>query len=113
MTFPAALRPAARSAYRDVLRAARATFHADPTRHAQFIAAVRPTFQSATLTDPAKPPVQPLEGPPVDFAAPEEIQKRIGEWKEVAEFLRKNVVQGRQDETGTFSESGWVGCNCG
>ncbi|BEI86297.1 hypothetical protein CcaverHIS002_0605840 [Cutaneotrichosporon cavernicola] len=84
MSFPAALRPAARSAYRDVLRAARDTFHADPARHAQF------------------PPAQPLEGPPVDFAAPEEIQKRVSEWKEVASFLRKNVVQGRQDETGTF-----------
>lgn len=105
MTFPAALRPATRSAYRDVLRAARVTFHADPARHAQFVAAIRPTFMSTTLTDPAKPPLQPLEGPPVDFAAAEEIQKRIGEWKEVASFLRKNVVQGRQDESGTFSES--------
>ncbi|GMK57200.1 hypothetical protein CspeluHIS016_0400340 [Cutaneotrichosporon spelunceum] len=102
MSLPAALRPAARSAYRDVVRAARATFYNDPARHAQFVAAIRPTFLSATLTDPAKPPLQPLEGPPVDFAAPEEIQKRVAEWKEVATFLRKNVVQGRQDENGRF-----------
>lgn len=105
MSFPAALRPAARSAYRDVLRAARVTFQQDPARHAQFVGAIRPTFMSSTLTDPSKPMVQPLEGPEVDFSAPEEVQKRINEWKEVADFLRKNVVQGRLEENGTYSES--------
>lgn len=105
MSLPAALRPAARSAYRDVLRAARVTFERDPARHAQFVGAIRPTFLSPTLTNPSKPQVQPLEGPPVDFDAPEEIQKRINEWKEVAEFLRKNVVQGRLQENGSYGES--------
>lgn len=109
MSFPAALRPAARSAYRDVLRAARVTFEEDPVRRAQLVGAVRTTFQSPNLMDPSKPPVQPLEGPPVDFSSPEEIQKRINEWKEVAVFLRKNVVQGRLAEDGTYSESCWRG----
>lgn len=105
MSFPASLKPAARSAYRSVVRAARVTFQDDPARFAQLINAVRPTFESPTLTDPAKPPPPPLEGPAPDLSAPEEIAKRIQEWQEVAVFLRKNVVQGRLDqESGRYSE---------
>lgn len=32
----------------------------------------------------------------------DELIKRLGEWKEVAAFLRRNVVQGRMDENGTY-----------
>lgn len=107
MSFPTSLVPAARSAYRSVFRAARVTFQDDPTRFAQMMAAVRPTFQSPTLTNPAQPPPVPLEGPAPDLSSPEEISKRIQEWNEVAAFLRKNVVQGRLDEqSGTYSELG-------
>ena len=31
-----------------------------------------------------------------------ELEKRIGEWKEIALFLRRNVVQGEQGEDGSF-----------
>lgn len=34
----------------------------------------------------------------------DELIKRLGEWKEVAAFLRRNVVQGRMDENGTYRE---------
>lgn len=35
----------------------------------------------------------------------EELEKRIGEWKEIALFLRRNVVQGEQGEDGAFRMS--------
>ena len=108
MTFPATLRPAARSAYRAVLRSARLTFHGDPVRHAQMLAVVRETFQSPTLTAPTlnsaapkKPSLEDAE--PVDPASPDELAKRVNEWIEVAAFLRRNVVQGELDEKkGTY-----------
>lgn len=125
--IPASLAPAARSAYREVLRAARTTFQGDPTRHIALVTALRATFESPTLTAPTssvahsapKPKRRSLlrkekaEGvPEVDPASPEELAKRIQEWKDVAEFLRRNVVQGRlNEETGTYSEyhcTGWL-----
>lgn len=116
--IPAELAPSARSAYRSVLRAARQTFHGDPPRHVALVTALRATFESPTLTAPentvahSKPkPVRRSmlrkqeEAPAVDPASTEELSKRIQEWKDVAEFLRKNVVQGRLDEqSGTYSE---------
>lgn len=117
--IPANLAPAARSAYRDVLRAARTTFQGDPARHVALVTALRATFESPTLTAPtgtvAHSPPKPkrrsllrkkeVEEPQVDPTSPEELAKRIQEWKDVAEFLRRNVVQGQLDEqTGTYSE---------
>ena len=34
-----------------------------------------------------------------------ELEKRIAEWKEIALFLRRNVVQGEQGEDGSFRMS--------
>jgi hypothetical protein len=34
----------------------------------------------------------------------EDLEKRIGEWKEIALFLRRNVVQGEQGQDGAFRE---------
>lgn len=111
MAIPSTLLPAARSAYRNVLRSARATFHNDPPRHAAMVVAVRETFASPTLTRPGAelppPTLNEATGEPivVDLSSPEELQKRINEWNEVATFLRRNVVQGRQDDQGVYSES--------
>lgn len=108
--IPATLVPAARSAYRDVLRSARITFSGDPLRHAQMLTVLRSTFESPTLTTPGKAPVSlELEegdgSPAADPASPAELEKRIQEWKEVAAFLKQNVVQGRLDEeSGRYSE---------
>ena len=33
---------------------------------------------------------------------PEDIEKRIGEWKEIALFLRRNVVQGERGDDGSY-----------
>jgi hypothetical protein len=38
----------------------------------------------------------------------EDLEKRIGEWKEIALFLRRNVVQGEQGQDGAFRESSLV-----
>lgn len=35
----------------------------------------------------------------------EELEKRIGEWKEIALFLRRNVVQGEKGEDGSYRAS--------
>ncbi|RSH88152.1 uncharacterized protein EHS24_000679 [Apiotrichum porosum] len=108
MAIPSTLLPAARSAYRNVLRSARATFHNDPPRHAAMVVAVRETFASPTLTRPGAelppPTLNEATGEPivVDLSSPEELQKRINEWNEVATFLRRNVVQGRQDDQGVY-----------
>ncbi|WOO77329.1 Mitochondrial zinc maintenance protein 1, mitochondrial [Vanrija pseudolonga] len=100
--FPQALKPAARSAYRAVLRASRQTFHADPARHSAMVTTARGVFASPTLTGD-KPPPPPLEGPAPDLSSEAELAKRIQEWNEVALFLRRNVVQGRLDESsGTY-----------
>ncbi|TXT13521.1 hypothetical protein VHUM_00888 [Vanrija humicola] len=101
-TFPAAIRPAARSAYRAVLRAARQTFANDPARHAAMVGTAREVFASPTLST-GPPPPPPLEGPAPDPASAEELGKRVQEWQDVALFLRRNVVQGRLDEaSGTY-----------
>lgn len=109
--IPAALAPAARSAYRSVLRSARITFSGDPARHGQMLAVLRTTFESPTLAAPSSatstpPPLEEGDGSStVDPRSPEELAKRIQEWKEVANFLRQNVVQGQLDqETGRYRE---------
>jgi hypothetical protein len=33
------------------------------------------------------------------------IAQRLAEWGEIASFLRRNVVQGTMDESGSYSES--------
>jgi complex III assembly factor LYRM7 len=85
------------------------------------VQAVRQTFISPTLTPPkpstprapetkscssAPTPPPPVEETPVEEEVSEaELEKRIGEWKEIALFLRRNVVQGEQGEDGTFRMS--------
>jgi hypothetical protein len=111
MAIPVSLAPAARAAYRAVLRSARITFAGDPIRHAQLATIMRATFESPTLTAPGKPTPASLEleegdgSAAPDLTSPAELEKRIKEWTEVAHFLRQNVVQGRlNEETGTYSE---------
>jgi len=93
----------------------------DPTRHLAMVQAVRQTFISPTLTPPkpstpraAEPtscssgpvPPPPVEDKPVEEEVSEvELEKRIAEWKEIALFLRRNVVQGEQGEDGSFRMS--------
>ncbi|GFZ45288.1 hypothetical protein JCM24511_03014 [Saitozyma sp. JCM 24511] len=116
--IPASLRPAARSAYREVLRAARVTFQGDAPRRLALTHAVRQTFSSPTLTPPSQSqpsasasssaPPRSAPGPAGSTASadpapsPEELAKRIEEWREVAVFLRRNVVQGVKDEEGAY-----------
>ncbi|WVQ80715.1 hypothetical protein IAT38_002820 [Cryptococcus sp. DSM 104549] len=100
--FPAALKPAARSAYRDVLRAARITFQGDPTRHIAMLNTVRATFLSPTLTPPQATPPTSDGTPDVQTATEEDLAKRINDWKDVARFLRQNVVQGEQTPEGNW-----------
>jgi len=85
------------------------------------VQAVRQTFISPTLTPPspttpraaeptscssAPAPPPPVEETPVEEEVSEaELEKRIGEWKEIALFLRRNVVQGEQGEDGSFRMS--------
>ncbi|WWC96005.1 hypothetical protein V866_002872 [Kwoniella sp. B9012] len=109
MSFPASLKPAARSAYRSMLRASRITFNGDPTRHVQMLSVLRQTFSSPSLTPPQPGSAELRSSPDATFqpvveeqVEEGEIQKRIEEWKETAQFLRKNVVQGVQDEDGTW-----------
>lgn len=126
--FPAALKPAARSAYREVLRAARITFQGtsflalffsithiyqfsgDPSRHYALLTALRATFSSPTLTPPpsaSSPSAIPISEESVGV---DEIVKRITEWKELARFLKKNVVQGVKGDDGAWSE--YLGYRC-
>ncbi|KAL7423304.1 hypothetical protein Q5752_002605 [Cryptotrichosporon argae] len=107
--IPASLRPAARSAYRAVLRSARLTFNGDPQRYVALHTALRSTFTSPTLRAPgagaAEAAPDPLLAPvdtQVDYASEAELAKRIAEWDEVARFLRRNVVQGVQQDSGSF-----------
>jgi complex III assembly factor LYRM7 len=60
------------------------------------MAAARQTFSSPNL-EPASSSQVSASG---SF---EELQKRIQEWRDVAVFLRRNVVQGVQNEDGAFS----------
>jgi hypothetical protein len=87
------------------------------------VQAVRQTFSSPTLTPPkpttpraaeptscssaAAPAPEPLveEIPAETEVSEEELEKRIGEWKEIALFLRRNVVQGEQGDDGSFRMS--------
>ncbi|KAK8858505.1 hypothetical protein IAR55_002732 [Kwoniella newhampshirensis] len=98
--FPASLAPAARSAYRSVLRSARITFQGDPARHLALISALRSTFQSPALS----PPIEstPSSTDATAQIGQEEIAKRIEEWKEAAVFLRRNVVQGEEQNDGSW-----------
>ncbi|WWC70668.1 uncharacterized protein I206_104619 [Kwoniella pini CBS 10737] len=110
MSFPTSLKPAARAAYRNMLRASRITFNGDPDRHVQMLHVLRQTFSSPSLKTPASgsaelsspsdatfKPIIEEEKIPID-----ELTKRIEEWNEAAKFLRQNVVQGVQDEDGTW-----------
>ncbi|WVR06277.1 hypothetical protein IAU60_003307 [Kwoniella sp. DSM 27419] len=119
--FPPALKPAARSAYRAMLRASRITFQGDPARHVQMLTAVRQTFSSPSLTPPApasassssssssssSPSVSATspsqQAPPlVEDIPEEEVAKRIEEWHAAARYLRSNIVQGVQSDQGTW-----------
>ncbi|WWC62460.1 uncharacterized protein I303_105056 [Kwoniella dejecticola CBS 10117] len=110
MSFPASLKPLARGAYRNMLRSSRITFNGDPERHVQMLSILRQTFSSPTLKPPASGSAE-LASPskasfdPIveqDQIPIEELTKRIEEWNEAAKFLRQNVVQGVQDEDGTW-----------
>ncbi|RXK41619.1 hypothetical protein M231_01118 [Tremella mesenterica] len=132
MSFPVNLRPQARSAYRAVLRATKITFNekkGDEPRKIALRSLLRQTFSSPTLTPPSQLP-QSSTSPSNSISQSqstskvnensdsaispkgiereevhvkfEELKKRIEEWKEVALFIRKNVVQGVKDEQGTF-----------
>ena len=100
--FPKTLLPAARSAYRSVLRASRITFANDTPRRIQMDMAVRQTFSSPTLTSPYSPP-SPEEASKELTEA--DYAKKLQDWVEVAQFLRRNVVQGEMDETGSYRKS--------
>jgi hypothetical protein len=86
------------------------------------VSAVRQTFLSPTLTPPKPttprepeptscssastpppPPVEDVQESERDVT-PEDIEKRIGEWKEIALFLRRNVVQGERGDDGSYRE---------
>lgn len=115
MAFPAHLVPAAKSAYRSVVRSARITFQGrcslrcaccqltrtlgDPPAHKALLGVLRQTYQSPTLTTPPRANEEPQAEEKVDD---EEIARRIAEWVEVAQILRRNVVQGRLSETGAY-----------
>jgi hypothetical protein len=94
------------------------------------VSAVRQTFISPTLTppkpntprapeptscssasDPTPPP--PVQETPVETeenVSYEDLEKRIGEWREIALFLRRNVVQGEQGEDGSYRMSYLLCC---
>lgn len=42
---------------------------------------------------------------PEDGGNPDDLMQRLKEWKEVAHFLRRNVVQGTLDPSGAYSKS--------
>lgn len=68
----------------------------------------RGAFSSPTLVVPAASTPDSAVTAPEAEEAPvsiEELQKRIEEWNEIAAFLRKNIVQGEKDESGSYSES--------
>ena len=85
------------------------------------VSVVRQTFTSPTLTPPKPttprqaeptscssasepappPPVEEVKEEEKDISA-DELEKRIAEWKEIALFLRRNVVQGEQGEDGSY-----------
>ncbi|ORY28515.1 hypothetical protein BCR39DRAFT_535059 [Naematelia encephala] len=143
MSFPAVLRPAALSAYREILRSARITFQGDLPRRLALTSAVRAAFESPTLevvppssSSSSSPTLSESSSPnsnqelqysetagsdvllhdpenlqsnveaPLQLESEslseEELAKRIQGWKEVALFLRKNVVQGEKDEQGNW-----------
>jgi hypothetical protein len=71
-----------------------------------------PTSCADAASPPPPPPVEEVtEEETVTY---EELEKRIGEWKEIALFLRRNVVQGEKGEDGSyrmsiFSSLSWSG----
>lgn len=65
--------------------------------------APEPTSCSSASTPPPPPPVEVTPEVETDVTY-EELEKRIGEWKEIALFLRRNVVQGEQTEDGSYRE---------
>lgn len=98
----------------------------DPARHIVMLNTVRQTFSSPTLTipkaedsapsaasssaalSPAPIPDESLTKsvpPEQENVSVEGLAQRIQEWKDAAVYLRKNVVQGVQDEeSGAWSE---------
>lgn len=104
----------------------------DPQRHLALTTALRQTFSSPTLTTPGSPSSSRQPDPPtscsgslssttttpssasssalqaeestLDPSSPEELSKRIEEWKEIALFLRRNVVQGELKGDGSYRE---------
>jgi len=125
-SLPHSLKPAARSAYRAVLRSARITFDGqprhlstprntalmhhlkgDPPRRLALQTAVRQTLSSPTLSTHGQASTSSPTASSSNTSEATEVEqsKRIEEWLEVALFLRRNVVQGVQEEEGAFRES--------
>lgn len=63
-----------------------------------------PTSCGSASTPPAPPPTEDVQESEKDVT-PEDIEKRIGEWREIALFLRRNVVQGERGEDGSYRMS--------
>lgn len=62
-----------------------------------------PTSCSSASVPPPPPPVEDTQAAETEVTY-EELEKRIGEWKEIALFLRRNVVQGEKTEDGSYRE---------
>ena len=75
----------------------------DLPRRAALQNAVRQTFSSPIVSSALTPSSSSSQSVS-SWTSEEELSIRIQEWREVAVFLRKNVVQGVQDEKGTFRE---------
>jgi hypothetical protein len=65
-----------------------------------------PTSCADAASPPPQPPSPPVEEITVEETVTyEELEKRIREWKEIALFLRRNVVQGEKGEDGSYRMS--------
>ncbi|KAI9631950.1 uncharacterized protein MKK02DRAFT_41588 [Dioszegia hungarica] len=123
MSLSPTLLTTARSTYRAVLRSARITFAGDLPRRAALENAVRATFRSRTMTPPTPGPSSSSSAPASSSSSsspaspshtsseggvgeqevdPALIAQRLAEWGEIASFLRRNVVQGTMDESGSY-----------
>jgi hypothetical protein len=110
---PGPLANQARSVYRLLLRASKSTFAGDKLAQTQFHSVIRTTFLSPTLTSPIpKSSQQPTASscsssatPAPTSSEPEEPKGKVGReeylvqldhWKDVAQILRQNIVQGER-----------------